>query len=119
MRRCQRRGAVRVEDAHVGFLAREAGVVPSDISDLVQDPPAGRAQLAATYAGQLLVHRVRDFSQAFIWMTHPVWTPMEQEMKREARRGGRGSGGGGGGRGTSRARKLLDKLHAGANRAVT
>ena len=43
-----RRGAarpiVRVEDAYVGILAAESRLQPTDMAELVQDPPVGRAQ---------------------------------------------------------------------------
>ena len=78
---------MQVEDAFVGLLARESGVRPIDISELIQDPPAGREQVPAIFAGQMLVHRVQDFEKAFAWIT---WSPLKQ--RREERRA-RGEGG--------------------------
>ena len=87
------RPVVRVEDAYVGILARESGVAPIDISELVQDPPAGRKQEPRLFAAQLLVHRVHDFAKAFDWITFPVKPAFEREARRHARvvAGGRGT----------------------------
>lgn len=80
---------VQVEDAFVGILAREGGLRPIDISELVQDPPAGRRQEPALFGGQLLVHRVADFSRAFPWLIYPVKPAFERETRRGIRtRGG-------------------------------
>lgn len=77
------RPVVRVEDAFVGILAREAGLTATDISELVQDPPAGRPQEASTFGGQILVHRVRDFAAAFQWLIFPVKTAFVTAFARE------------------------------------
>jgi hypothetical protein len=66
------RPIVRVEDAFVGILAEESGVRPTDITDYVQDPPAGRKQDAALFGGRMLVHRVVNPERAFEWITFPV-----------------------------------------------
>ena len=66
------RPVVRVEDAFVGILAEESGMSPTDITDYIQDPPAGRAQDPALFGGRMLVHRVTEPSKAFEWLIYPV-----------------------------------------------
>ena len=78
---------VKVEDAFVGLLARERAVRPLDISELVQDPPAGRKQGPELFGGLILVHRVHDFAKAFQWLIYPVKTAFEREGRRRARGG--------------------------------
>ena len=85
-RQAAKRPVVRVEDAFVGILARESGVHPIDISELVQDPPAGRKQEPSTFAGQLLVHRVHDFEKAFEWITFPVKTSFERGRRKGSKK---------------------------------
>lgn len=89
------RPVVRVEDAFVGILARESGLQPRDISELVQDPPVGRRQEPALFGGQLLVHRVHDFEKAFEWIMFPVRPSFDRELRLRARGGGAKGGGGG------------------------
>ena len=43
-RRGAARPVVRVEDAYVGILAAESRLQPTDMAELVQDPPVGREQ---------------------------------------------------------------------------
>ena len=90
-----RRPVVHVEDAFVGILIKESGVGVTDITELVQDPPVGRRQEAALFAGQLLVHRVAQPSKAFEWLTYPVKPSFERAEQR--RRAGRRRASGGAG----------------------
>ena len=85
---------MQVEDAFVGILASESALAPTDISELIQDPPAGRAQVPALFAGQVLVHRVADFRAAFAWLTFAVRTAFQKREERgeERRSGRRGTG---------------------------
>jgi len=71
-RRREGRPVVKVEDAFVGILSSESGVHASDITEYVQDPPAGREQTPALFGGRMLVHRVTDPEHAFEWITFPV-----------------------------------------------
>ena len=87
VRQAAKRPIVRVEDAFVGILARESGVRPIDISEMVQDPPVGRKQEPSVFAGQLLVHRVADFTKAFEWITYTVKPAYEREARKAKGRG--------------------------------
>lgn len=79
----------RVEDAYIGILASESGVRPIDLSELVQDPPAGRTQEPSLFGGQILVHRVTDFPAAFKWLTFPVKAAGAHVEKRRKKSGKR------------------------------
>ena len=83
--RAARRPVVRVEDAFVGILAAESGVTPTNVAELIQDPPVGRVQDPSLFAGQMLVHRVSDFTKAFEWITFPVRSPALERAPRKRR----------------------------------
>ena len=80
------RPVVRVEDAFVGILASEQLLSPTDISEYVQDPPAGREQTPELFGGRMLVHRVTDPKKAFEWLIFPSHTSLELAGVRRARR---------------------------------
>jgi len=71
--RTRREDVFYIEDAYVGVLAQSGGLVPTDLSGLMQDPPRGQLQVAATFAQQILVHRVPDANAetAFGWLLGP------------------------------------------------
>ena len=84
-----RRPVVHVEDAFVGILAHESGLTPTDLTDLIQDPPVGRKVGPSVFTGKLLVHRVTEPTSAFTWLTFPVKTSFEraeQQRRREVSR---------------------------------
>ena len=101
------RPVVRVEDAFVGILAEESALRATDITDYIQDPPAGRAHEPSLFGGRMLVHRVAGPGtvKAFEWLIFPVrvnFYPRGAQPRPAARGGGgggSGSGGGGGGGG--------------------
>ena len=124
------RPVVPVEDAFVGILAEESGMSPTDITDYIQDPPAGRAQDPALFGGRMLVHRVTEPSKAFEWLIYPVRISYDGQSPPRARLFGAkkgvkgvtnnkqkragGTAGGRGGLGPVRKgkRRSLTQLHA-------